>query len=260
MSTLLSINLNKIALLRNSREGDYPSVSQFAQQVLDAGIKGLTVHPRPDQRHIRISDVYALNALVQARTDVEFNIEGNPFAEPMPNELGDYPGLLALVRSIKPTQVTLVPDNNSQLTSDHGFDLTQDFDRLKPIIEQIHAIDARVSLFMDPDQDQIQLAKDIGADRIELYTGPYAWAHKEEHQTSAEADRLFETYRDASLFAESIGLKVNAGHDLNLINLSRFLSIGNIQEVSIGHAFTVDALLMGYEKALEAYSNICASA
>ena len=253
MPTLLSINLNKIALLRNSRAGDYPSVTEFAKHVLDAGIKGLTVHPRPDQRHIRISDVYALNELIQARGGVEFNIEGNPFAKPS----GEYPGLMPLITEVKPIQVTLVPDNNSQLTSDHGFDLQKDAERLKPIIEQVHSIGARVSLFMDPDKTQIERAKAIGADRIELYTGPYAWAHKEADAFDEKADQLFEQYRDASLFAESLGIKVNAGHDLNLVNLPRFLSIGNIQEVSIGHAFTVDALLLGYKAALRAYSDIC---
>lgn len=253
MPTLLSINLNKVALLRNSREGDYPSVTHFANLILDAGIQGLTIHPRPDQRHIRVSDVYALNDIVQARGNVEFNIEGNPFAKPV----GDYPGLMQLIKDTKPTQATLVPDNDSQLTSDHGFNLTKDFDRLRPIIEKIHAQGARVSLFMDPDLTQIELAKKIGADRIELYTGPYAWAHTDPEHFSAQADQLFEQYRKASLFADSIGLKVNAGHDLNLINLPRFLSIGNIQEVSIGHAFTVDSLLLGYKAALKAYSDIC---
>lgn len=253
MTTLLSINLNKVALLRNSREGDYPSVTVFANLILDAGIKGLTVHPRPDQRHIRVSDVYALNDIIQTRGDVEFNIEGNPFAKPT----GDYPGLMQLIREVKPAQATLVPDNNSQLTSDHGFDLRQDFNRLRPIIEQIHEVGARVSLFMDPEKAQIELAKKVGADRIELYTGPYAWAHTDDKAFSPEADRLFTQYREASLFAQSIGLKVNAGHDLNLINLPRFLSIGNIQEVSIGHAFTVDSILLGYKAALKAYSDIC---
>ena len=258
MATLLSINLNKIALLRNSREGDYPSVAEFAERVLAEGIKGLTVHPRPDQRHIRVSDVYALNDIIRQQGDVEFNIEGNPFAQAMPNKIGDYPGLLHIVKDIKPTQVTLVPDNNSQLTSDHGFDLTKDFDRLAPIIETIHNTGARISLFMDPDKAQIKRVKALGVERIELYTGPFAWAHKDTDHP-AKANELFEQYREASLYAESIGLKVNAGHDLNLDNLPKFLSIGNISEVSIGHAFTVDALLMGYKAALKAYSEICLS-
>lgn len=256
MPALLSINLNKIALLRNSREGDYPSVTAFANRLLDEGIKGLTVHPRPDQRHIRVSDVYALSEIIQKRGDVEFNIEGNPFAEPMPSAIGDYPGLIEIAKAVRPTQVTLVPDNNSQLTSDHGFDLTKDFERLEPIIRTLHSIDARVSLFMDPNKTQIKLAKDVGADRIELYTGPFAWVYRD---ASNKADQLFEQYRDASLYAESLGLKVNAGHDLNLLNLPQFLSIGNIQEVSIGHAFTVDSLLMGYKATLKAYSDICLS-
>lgn len=258
MPALLSINLNKIALVRNSREGNYPSVTKFAEFILNENIKGLTVHPRPDQRHIRVSDVYALNDIIKKRGSIEFNIEGNPFAEPMSSALGDYPGLLDIVNAVKPTQVTLVPDNNSQLTSDHGFDLTKDFDRLLPIIDKIHNNGARVSLFMDPDKHQIRLAKDVGAERIELYTGPFAWAYKDK-VNSVKTNKLFEQYREASLYAESIGLKVNAGHDLNLDNLPKFLSIGNIQEVSIGHAFTVDALLMGYKTALKAYSEICRS-
>lgn len=255
MPTLLSINLNKIALLRNAREGDYPSVIDFAQRIMDEGIQGLTVHPRPDQRHIRVSDVYALHEQLQQRVGVEFNIEGNPFAKP----LGDYPGLMAIVKEIKPTQVTLVPDNNSQLTSDHGFDLSRDFERLVPIVESIHKIGSRISLFMDPDREQIKRAKVLGVERIELYTGPYAWAYQDQ-SNPAKTNALFQQYRDASLYAESIGLKVNAGHDLNLKNLAQFLSIGNISEVSIGHALTVDALLMGYKAAIKAYSDICSSA
>ena len=256
MTTLLSINLNKVALLRNSREGDYPSVTEFAELIIAEGVKGLTVHPRPDQRHIRVSDVYAIDAIIKQHGDVEFNIEGNPFAAAMPNDIGDYPGLLEIVKEIRPTQVTLVPDNNSQLTSDHGFNLTKDFERLVPIVETIHSIGARVSLFIEPDIEQIKLVKTLGAERIELYTGPFAWAHKD-ISNPAKTDALFAQYREASLFAESIGLSVNAGHDLNLSNLSQFLSIGNIREVSIGHAFTVDALLMGYKTALKAYSKLC---
>jgi pyridoxine 5-phosphate synthase len=170
--TALSINLNKIALIRNSREGNYPDLLAMAEQCIKLGADGITVHPRPDQRHIRPSDVRQLATLVSSINTVEFNIEGNPFAEPE----ADYPGLLALVEETRPDQCTLVPDSNHQLTSDHGFDLKTQGDELIPIIQQVKSLGVRVSLFMDPDLEQIQLASQVGADRIELYTGPYAAA------------------------------------------------------------------------------------
>jgi len=170
--TALSINLNKIALLRNSRPGNYPSVTAHAQLCIDHGVQGITVHPRPDQRHIRPSDVRELADLVTPLEQVEFNIEGNPLAPPN----GSYPGLLALVEQTTPDQCTLVPDSDSQLTSDHGFDLSSNSDPLASIIAQLKAMGVRVSLFMDPDPKQIVRAAELGADRIELYTGPYAEA------------------------------------------------------------------------------------
>lgn len=181
MPTALSVNLNKIALLRNSREGNYPNVIDFAQQAIDAGAKGLTIHPRPDQRHIRPRDVHELNALCEKQATIEFNIEGNPFE----GELGDYPGFMALVEATRPDQATLVPDNNDQLTSDHGFDLIKDGQALVPVIKQLQEWGVRISLFMDPDIAQIKEAKTLGADRIELYTGPYA-AHFGSAQHSAD--------------------------------------------------------------------------
>lgn len=250
MSTALSVNLNKIALIRNSREGDYPSVVAHGQVCLDAGADGLTVHPRPDQRHIRPGDVYDLAGLVRPLDGVEFNVEGNPFAD----AVGDYPGFIKLVEDTKPDQCTLVPDNNDQLTSDHGFDLTVSGDKLKPIIERLQDQGMRVSLFMDPDLKQIDLAKSVGADRIELYTGPYAEAFKNQ---SADLDALFKRYYDATAHANSIGLGVNAGHDLNLDNLTRFRQVPDLLEVSIGHAMTVDALAMGLHNAVAAYKAIC---
>lgn len=245
MATALSVNLNKIALLRNSREGNYPSVIHFADDAIAAGAQGITVHPRPDQRHIRPSDVDELSEQIKSYPNIEFNIEGNPFAEP----LADYPGLLSLIDRTRPHQATLVPDNDAQLTSDHGFNLMKDGERLTPIIRQLQQWGVRVSLFMDPDIQQIELAKKIGADRIELYTGPYA--------KNAQDEALFKTYYDAAVHAHTIGLGINAGHDLNLKNLKHFLSIPNIAEVSIGHALTVDALLQGYKKTVSAYSQIC---
>ena len=252
--TALSVNLNKIALLRNSREGDYPSVMDFAKLAIDSGANGLTVHPRPDQRHIRVDDVLALSKYTNTLSGIEFNIEGNPFASA--NTMGQtpYPGLMSLIATTRPHQATLVPDSDEQLTSDHGFNLTKDSEALKPIIEQLKQWNVRISLFMDPDLKQIELAKILGVDRIELYTGPYALACK---TSTTEAAKSLAVYKTASDYANSIGLGVNAGHDLNLDNLKAFLSIDDIAEVSIGHALTVDALLLGYKKAIVDYSKVC---
>lgn len=252
--TRLSVNMNKIALLRNSRGSDYPSVLEFAQMAVDAGAEGITVHPRPDQRHIRVDDVQTLSQYTASLPDIEFNIEGNPFAPaeaPQGAPLA-YPGLMKLIEAAKPEQATLVPDNRGQLTSDHGFDIKQEGERLKPILAQLKSWQVRSSLFMDPDLEQIRLAKDIGADAIELYTGPYAWAYGSE-----QGKALLQQYRQASDYAQEIGLAVNAGHDLNLENLADFLTIPGIAEVSIGHALTVDGLLLGYKNAIKAYSQIC---
>jgi pyridoxine 5-phosphate synthase len=242
--TALSINLNKIALIRNSREGNYPSVIEHAKTCIDCGVDGITVHPRPDQRHIRPDDVRQLAALTRPLDKVEFNIEGNPFAD----ALGSYPGLIALVQETQPDQCTLVPDADNQLTSDHGFDLTQQAEKLAPIIEHIKAMDVRVSLFMDPDLQQIKLASEVGADRIELYTGPYAAAWG-----SNQLETLFQQHLEAANLATSLGMGVNAGHDLNLDNLAKFATIPDLLEVSIGHAFTVDSIHMGMVSALKAY-------
>ena len=247
--TALSINLNKIALIRNSREGNYPNILDFANTCIDCGVDGITVHPRPDQRHIRPSDVRQLANLVAPLDEVEFNIEGNPFAD----ACGVYPGLIALVQETVPDQCTLVPDSDSQLTSDHGFDLNQQGDQLIPIINQIKSMGVRVSLFMDPDLEQIKLASEVGADRIELYTGPYAAAWGTE-----ALEIIFDQHLKAANLATSLGLGVNAGHDLNLDNLAKFASIPNLLEVSIGHAFTVDSLNMGMIPTLRAYQTLLA--
>ena len=247
--TALSINLNKIALIRNSREGNYPNLLAMAEQCIKLGADGITVHPRPDQRHIRPSDVRQLATLVSSINTVEFNIEGNPFAEPV----ADYPGLLALVEETRPDQCTLVPDSNHQLTSDHGFDLKTQGDELIPIIQQVKSLGVRVSLFMDPDLEQIQLASQVGADRIELYTGPYAAAWG----TDAFED-IFQQHAAAAKLANSLNLGVNAGHDLNLDNLGKFAEIENLLEVSIGHAFTVDSINRGMPSAISAYKALLA--
>lgn len=246
----LSINLNKIALIRNSREGNYPDVVEFGRTCLKEGAQGLTIHPRPDGRHIRPDDVYALRELIAQYPDREFNIEGNPFAPPQ----GDYPGLLALVRDTSPHQCTLVPDSDSQLTSDHGFDLTRSADEVASIVDKLKEYGVRSSLFMDPDRKQISLCKDVGADRIELYTGPFAWAHtKREACTQA----LLQQHIDAANHALSLGLGVNAGHDLNLENMQLYKHVPNLLEVSIGHAFTVDSMLMGIKETIKAYLDVC---
>lgn len=246
--TALSVNLNKIALIRNSREGNTPDVVAHGRVCLDAGAQGLTVHPRPDQRHIRPGDARDLAALCHDRDGIECNIEGNPFAGP----LDDYPGLMPLVLETRPDQCTLVPDSNDQLTSDHGFDLKRDGARLEPIITQLRDANIRVSLFMDPDLEQIGLAPEVGADRIELYTGPYAKAVTNQ---SADIESIFAAHCAAAEHARQLGLGINAGHDLNLINLPRYRTLPGLQEVSIGHALTVDALNMGLDNAVNAYLN-----
>ncbi len=246
--TVLSINLNKIALIRNSRDTEYPSVALHAARCIALGAQGITVHPRPDQRHIRADDCYEL----ASQLTVEFNIEGNPFASQMKSDragVSDYPGFMEIVRRTRPAQCTLVPDTNSQLTSDHGFDLRRDGDRLKPILDELRALGIRSSLFMDPNPEQLVLAKQIGADRIELYTGPYAVAFGERQQ-----DEVLAQFVEASEAAAELGLGLNAGHDLNLHNLTLFKrSVRDLLEVSIGHAFTVDAIEMGLETTLQRY-------
>ncbi|HTF95634.1 MAG TPA: pyridoxine 5'-phosphate synthase [Cellvibrio sp.] len=249
-STALSVNLNKIALIRNSRPGNYPNVVTYGETCINAGADGLTVHPRPDQRHIRPRDVYELSELVNSFANIEFNIEGNPYAD----SLDDFPGFIKLVKEVRPHQCTLVPDSNDQLTSDHGFDLKIAGEKLRPLIRELQDLGVRVSLFMDPDIEQISLAKDIGADRIELYTGPYAEHFKKQDE---DFHNLFTVYRNAAVHAQTIGIGLNAGHDLNLDNLAHFRQVPALLEVSIGHALTVDAIAMGLTPAVQAYKKIC---
>lgn len=253
----LSVNLNKIALIRNSREGNNPDIVDYANKCLAAGVDGLTVHPRPDQRHIRPEDCMQLAALCKSvrsqQPAIEFNIEGNPFAPPCAaqrSDFSDYPGFVAIVEQARPDQATLVPDSDTQLTSDHGFDLSGDTAQLQELIASIKATGARVSLFMDPALEQIERAKAIGADRIELYTGPYADAYDSNRTL---ADNLFQQHCEAASFASDIGLGVNAGHDLNLRNLQQYRDLPNLAEVSIGHALTIDSLDMGLDSAITAY-------
>ena len=218
---------------------------------IDAGADGITVHPRPDQRHIRASDCYDLAGMLS----VEFNIEGNPMAGPRKSEragVSDYPGFMELVRDIRPAQCTLVPDSDAQLTSDHGFDLKRDGDRVAPLIEELQALGIRTSLFMDPDPEQIRLAAQTGTDRIELYTESYAraFARQERHES------VLRDFVAAAETAAEQGLGVNAGHDLDLHNLPAFAAaLPGLLEVSIGHALTVDAIRMGLAAAVAAYQH-----
>jgi pyridoxine 5-phosphate synthase len=249
-STLLSVNLNKIAVLRNSRGGSGPDLRSAAEVVIAAGCGGITVHPRPDQRHIRPGDVFLLAEICRDR--VEFNIEGNPFAPPR----GDYPGLLALVERTRPTQVTLVPDGDGQLTSDHGFDLDRDTTRLEPLVRALAALGCRVSLFVDSAATGLERLTAIGASRIELYTGPFADSY-------ANGDPMPElaACADAAGRAQAAGLGVNAGHDLDQANLGVLLRAAPaIAEVSIGHALVGEALYSGLSETVAAYLRIIASA
>ena len=235
--TNLSVNLNKVALVRNTRNLEIPSVTKAAKICIEAGAHGITVHPRPDQRHIRPGDVYDLAKMLT----VEFNIEGNPFQPPF----------MDIVREVKPKQCTLVPDTPDTFTSDHGWDLATDASRLVPIVDELKKLGIRVSLFMDADSPDLQKAKDLGADRVELYTEPYAAAFEK-----GDVEAVFQKYVTAAQIAQNCGLGVNAGHDLNLENLGKFCSIPNVLEVSIGHALIADALEMGLSSAVKAYLQI----
>ena len=241
--TVLSVNLNKIAVLRNSRGGDDPDIMRAARTCLDAGAHGITVHPRPDARHTREDDVHAL-AEVTREYGVEFNLEGNPFAPPRPG----YPGFLALCERTRPAQATLVPDGDAQLTSDHGFDFARDADALAPLVARLRALGCRVSLFADTGAD-VACAAAIGAARVELYTGPYAEAF-----AAGTADAALPAYAGTARAAAAAGLGVNAGHDLSQANLGAFLdAVPNVLEVSIGHALIGEALYEGLDTTVRRY-------
>lgn len=247
--TMLSVNVNKIAVLRNSRGGAEPDVRHAAHTCIAAGARGITVHPRPDLRHIRPDDVRVLSTLCRGR--VEFNIEGNGFAPAREH----YPGLAALVAATHPDQCTLVPDSDSQITSDHGFDLTRDAARLRPLIAELKSHGARVSLFMDADAADIERAADLGAERVELYTGPYAAAF-----ATGDYARALDACARAAERARAAGLGVNAGHDLNQANLGALKgAIPFIAEVSIGHALISEAIYAGLAPTVAAYLKILAA-
>lgn len=236
--TNLSVNLNKVALLRNARPLTIPSVVKMGKICIAAGAHGLTVHPRPDERHIRRTDVYDLAELLKQHPTIEYNIEGNPLESPF----------MDIIRDVRPHQCTLVPDGPDQNTSDHGWNIEQDEEKLRPIITELNELGCRVSLFMDPDIEQIKRVPALNCERIELYTEPYATAYRE-----GKGKESFELYNQAAKCAQSVGLGVNGGHDLNLDNLPLFKQIPNLLEVSIGHALTADALELGYAGAVKAY-------
>lgn len=233
--TLLSVNINKVALIRNSRGGNRPNLVQVAQDLEAYGAQGITIHPRPDERHARYSDASQLKRVVQT----ELNIEGYPTER-----------FLQMVHDVRPHQCTLVPDEPGQLTSDHGWDVVKHQRFLREVIEPLRANGIRVSIFLDPDPGLLGAAADTGADRIELYTGPYAHAY----HTDPEA--AIKSYRDTALACEAMSLGVNAGHDLDLDNLRFFhQQIPGLLEVSIGHAFVSDSLYYGLSNTVGMYKS-----
>jgi pyridoxine 5-phosphate synthase len=236
--TALSVNVNKVALLRNSRHLDIPNVVALSRIALEAGAQGITVHPRPDQRHIRTHDVHDLAALMRQWPHAEYNIEGNPSHN-----------LMQFVRALRPHQCTLVPDSEEQFTSDHGYNLPTDSAALRPLVSELRVLGVRVSLFMDPLPDAMRHAAELGADRVELYTEPYAQAHGTPQQAEVLA-----RYAAAARAAQAVGLGVNAGHDLNRQNLTEFLrAVPAVLEVSIGHALIADALELGMAATVREY-------
>jgi len=252
--TALSVNLNKVALLRNSRPIGIPALDRAGTIALHAGAQGLTIHPRPDGRHIRPMDVETLASLVHAHPGAELNLEGNPFSgAEVAGASPDYPGFLELVKRGVGAggvhQVTLVPDSPGQSTSDHGWELVKDAGRLRPIVRDLQSEGSRVSLFLDPEPDTMRRAAELEVDCVELYTEPYARAWD-----AGQADRVIDQYAACAQIANEVGLVVNAGHDLNLENLPAFIrGVPLVAEVSIGHALISDALWMGLEIAVTAY-------
>ncbi len=243
--TALSVNVNKVALVRNTRHLGIPSVTRAATFCLQAGAHGITVHPRPDERHIRRHDVFDLAELIQAWPGREYNIEGNPFHN-----------LMEVAREVKSRglplhQITLVPDSVGQFTSDHGWRFPEDAEPLRPVVAEARALGLRVSLFMDAEPAQMAAARAVGADRVELYTEPYAAAHA---QGGAARQRELARFAAAAQAALDVGLGVNAGHDLNRDNLTDFLRVvPGVSEVSIGHALVADALELGYAATVQDY-------
>lgn len=239
--TALSVNLNKIALLRNSRGRDFPNVVEFANKFIALGVQGITVHPRQDERHITNKDAVDLGNLLSSNAQVEFNIEGYPSKD-----------FMELVTKIKPTQCTLVPDSPDQLTSDHGWNLEKESGFIKDICSELNEKEIRSAIFIDPTLVQINLVPETGANRIELYTEKYASTYN-----TTEHETVFSQYKESAHEAQKLGVGVNAGHDLDLTNLVKFLTIPGILEVSIGHVLTVECIEHGIQKTTGKYLNIC---
>lgn len=236
MQAKLSVNINKIALLRNSRTGNYPDLYKYARDCEEFGADGITVHPRPDERHIRYEDI----SILKEQTLTEFNIEG------FPNDK-----FMKLVLKNKPAQCTLVPDDPSQLTSDHGWHTINHRTFLTDVVKTLQDAGIRTSLFLDPDPKMLEAAIEIGTDRIELYTGPFAHYHKVD---KAKFETEITKHANVAKLAQAANIGVNAGHDLNLDNLRIYAeALPNLLEVSIGHALTVDALYYGLKNAIQMY-------
>lgn len=239
--TKLSVNVNKIALLRNSRGRDFPNVMEFAKKFINLGVHGITVHPRQDERHITVKDAYELAELLQDYPDVEYNIEGYPST-----------AFMKIVRETKPDQCTLVPDGVNQVTSDHGWDMTKHQKRISDLAVEIGDYGVRSAVFLDPEIEQVKMVAQTGVDRIELYTEEYASSFATKIQ-----ERVLHKYQQASLLAQQLGLGVNAGHDLDSQNLATFLQIPDILEVSIGHVLTIECIQEGMPVVVKRYLDIC---
>ena len=239
--TKLSVNVNKIALLRNSRGRDFPNVINFAKKFMDLGVHGITVHPRQDERHITVKDAYELAEFLQDFPDVEYNIEGYPSKD-----------FMKIIAETKPDQCTLVPDGVNQVTSDHGWDLTQHKTQITELGKEIADYGVRSAVFLDPEIDQVKLVAETGVNRIELYTEEYASSFGTNNQ-----DKVLQKYSQASKLARDLGLGVNAGHDLDSKNLATFLQIPKILEVSIGHVLTIECIEQGMPTVVKKYLDIC---
>ncbi|MGM8937305.1 pyridoxine 5'-phosphate synthase [Psychrobacter glaciei] len=247
MSTLFSVNLNKLALIRNSRGTDYPNLLTFVKKLIDLGVKGFTVHPRPDERHIRYQDVYDISAFLKDYPEIEFNIEGNP------NEQ-----FLKIIREVKPHQCTLVPDSDDQLTSDHGFDIITHHEFLSTLSKELEAFGTRCAVFIDPDIEQIKAVIESDVQTIEMYTEEWARAYSNgKSDDNIDFDEVKQRFSDCINLANQNGIRVNAGHDLNLDNLADLLALSDIAEVSIGHAFTIESLEQGMDNVVRQYLAIC---
>ena len=247
MSTLFSVNLNKLALIRNSRGTDYPNLLYFVKKLIDLGVKGFTVHPRPDERHIRYQDVYDISAFLKDYPEIEFNIEGNP------NEQ-----FLKIIREVKPHQCTLVPDSDDQLTSDHGFDIITHHEFLSTLSKELEAFGTRCAVFIDPDIEQIKAVIESDVQTIEMYTEEWARAYSNgKSDDNIDFDEVKQRFSDCINLANQNGIRVNAGHDLNLDNLADLLALSDIAEVSIGHAFTIESLEQGMDNVVRQYLEIC---